>query len=197
MATCVPLDSLSELNAGVAYRSLLPDDRESLQARDWQLEARPRPATHPGGGGRPQPQALHNELFPIVYEAEFFRKAVFGLDGISSHAAVDCVNGRLVGFITARTTSVSEADDTVRAHACSAVSLPKQAAPLVCGSRVTTPTLPAQSESCRRAGPGPAVRGFLRRSRARQKHDVYHDAGCGSAVPEAWDCRLAPGARGG
>jgi hypothetical protein len=145
---------------------------------------------------RPQPQALHNQLFPIVYEAEFFRKAVFGLDGITSHAAVDRVNGRLVGFITARTTSVSEADDTVRARALSAMPLPKQAAP--CAWLAWDGINPCcASESCLRAGPGPAVRGLLRRSRARQKHDVYHDAGCGSAVPAAWDCRFAPGARGG
>ncbi len=92
-----------------------------------------RTASPTGGGrARPQPQALHNQLFPIVYEAEFFRKAVFGLDGITSHAAVDLVNGRLVGFITARTTSVSEADDTVRARALSALSLPKQAAAPLC-----------------------------------------------------------------
>jgi ribosomal protein S18 acetylase RimI-like enzyme len=58
-------------------------------------------------------QALHNVLFPIVYEEEFFRKATLGLDGISSFVAL--AEEQLVGFVTFRTCSVSECEDKVRA----------------------------------------------------------------------------------
>lgn len=57
-------------------------------------------------------QALHDRLFPIVYEREFYNKATLGLDGIASQAAF--VRGVLVGFITYRASSALLCEDKVR-----------------------------------------------------------------------------------
>ena len=63
-----------------------------------------------GDAGRAQ--ELHNRLFPITYEAEFFRKATLGLDSISSHAAF--AQGELVAFITFRTVAYRNCEDQAR-----------------------------------------------------------------------------------
>ena len=60
-------------------------------------------------------QELHNQLFPITDEAEFFRKATLGLDSISSHAAF--VHGELVAFITFRGVAYGDCEDQARAVA--------------------------------------------------------------------------------
>lgn len=59
---------------------------------------------------------MHNRLFPIAYEEEFFRKATLGLDAISSCAAFD-QRGELVAFITFRTVAYSSCEDQARAVA--------------------------------------------------------------------------------
>ncbi len=59
--------------------------------------------------------------FPIKYEDAFFSKTVRGEDGIHAVVAVSALDRTLVGFITARTSSVVEADaaDLLAAETCS------------------------------------------------------------------------------
>lgn len=56
-------------------------------------------------------QALHEALFPISYEQEFFSSVVYGR-GIVSWAAIDTsASDSLIGFVTARVASVSEGEE--------------------------------------------------------------------------------------
>ena len=61
-------------------------------------------------------QELHDVLFPISYEAEFFQKATLGCDSIASIAAF--VRGELVAFITYRTVPYHSCEDQVQLAAC-------------------------------------------------------------------------------
>ena len=106
---------MASQDRAVTYRALEPGDAGSLQVG---ADVRCDDCAARAAAGlsamplRPD-QALHNLLFPIVYEEEFFRKATLGLDGISSFVAL--AEEQLVGFVTFRTCSVSECEDKARA----------------------------------------------------------------------------------
>eukprot|EP00245_Coleochaete_scutata_P008679 TRINITY_DN2698_c0_g1_i1.p1 TRINITY_DN2698_c0_g1~~TRINITY_DN2698_c0_g1_i1.p1 ORF type:complete len:341 (+),score=33.91 TRINITY_DN2698_c0_g1_i1:108-1130(+) len=73
----------------ISYRRIRPSDLEALED-------------------------MHQALFPIRYEAEFFEKVVHG-QGIISWAAIDTSrppSEELVGFITARVVSTSESEES-------------------------------------------------------------------------------------
>lgn len=62
---------------------------------------------------------VHEELFPIRYEEEFYECVVAG-DGVMSWAAVDTARpDELVGFVTARVVPFSESEELIGCELCS------------------------------------------------------------------------------